>query len=51
MIHIYHDRLCPSCQDDTCTICVCLCDLIADVREDERRSIARVLPMITEVTP
>lgn len=33
---IHHDPFCPACGADDCT-CGCLCDLIADVRDDERR--------------
>lgn len=43
---LHHDTMCPSCKDTTCTTCECLCDFIADIREDERAAIARVLPII-----
>lgn len=33
---IHHDPFCPACGATGCT-CECLCDLIADVRDDERR--------------
>lgn len=37
--HIHHDKMCPACDRGDCSTCECLCDLIADVREDERATI------------
>lgn len=41
---ISHDPLCPACSTRTDCNCECLCDFIADVRDDERRVLSRVLP-------
>ena len=40
---IHHDILCPACKATDCDTCECLCDFIADVREDEREAIRKVL--------
>ena len=45
---IRHDAFCPSCQDTDCA-CECLCDLIADVRDDERRALGPYLRSGPEV--
>lgn len=45
MIRIHHDALCPTtatCGTENCR-CDCLCDFIADVRDDERRALAAFL--------
>lgn len=39
---IHHDPFCPVCGAANCT-CECLCDLIADVRDDERRTLSPYL--------
>jgi len=49
--HIHHDRLCPVCATHSspgCD-CDCLCDFIADVREDERRVLGPYLRAGSEV--
>ncbi len=42
LARIRHDPYCPACGATGCT-CDCLCDFIADVREDERRVLAPYL--------
>lgn len=39
VVRLRHDPLCPTCpsHDDVECECPCLCDFIADVRDDERR--------------
>jgi len=42
---ISHDPLCPVCEnghEEGCG-CTCYCDFIADIREDERRILGRVM--------
>jgi len=40
--HIHHDRLCPAVPDSSAAS-DCLCDFIADIRDDERRALAPYL--------
>lgn len=46
LTRLHHDPLCPSCGEDSCEACKCLCDFIADIRDDERQALARVAPWV-----
>lgn len=45
IVRIHHDPMCPVCENGhgrECS-CTCFCDFIADIREDERRTLGRVM--------
>lgn len=46
---IHHDPLCPVCGPDCSCDHICLCDFIADVRDDERRILAPYMRAATAV--